>query len=124
MYQLADVRGVVYGKVTQTMCKSCNKELEPWKCFSLILKKRTFDLYCPVEKDIDYWVVGVSGAVVRATGKDIVLYTPGKQLWRKMFLKLTYHFIDKKYDKKVVMPFAVALKRFIESGYRLPKPKK
>lgn len=68
-YKLDDVRGLVYGKVTQTMCKSCNKELEPWKCFSLVMKKRTFDIYCPVDRDIDQWVVGVSAAIERATGK-------------------------------------------------------
>lgn len=108
------------------MNKSCNKELEPWKCFSLIMKKRTFDIYCPIDKDIDQWVPGMSGAIVRATGKEVVLYTPGKQLWRKMFLILNHYFIDpqNKRDRKLAVPFAVALKRFVQNGCRLPHKKK
>jgi hypothetical protein len=33
------------------------------------LKKRTLDLFCSEEEDINIWVVGVSGALVKATGK-------------------------------------------------------
>ena len=40
------VKGVVYGKVTETMRKLSNKNLEPFKCISLIFQKRTFDIYC------------------------------------------------------------------------------
>lgn len=126
-YLLTDVKGIVYGKITDTMRKSCNKELYPWKCFSLILKKRTLDLYCPEEEDIDYWVPGMSGALARANpDKFMVGYSPGKMLWTKMFLILNYHFLEPrgKYEQQHEVPFAVALTRFIKNGMRLPHRKK
>jgi hypothetical protein len=44
--KLKDVRGVMFGKASDTFLKECNKSLEPWRCFSLVFKKRTLDLYC------------------------------------------------------------------------------
>lgn len=32
----AEIKGVVYGKVTSTMIKDSNKTYKPWLCFSLI----------------------------------------------------------------------------------------
>jgi len=45
-YHVREIRGVVYGKVTETMRKSYNKRLEQWLCFSLVLKTRSLDFYC------------------------------------------------------------------------------
>lgn len=46
---MQDVKGVLYGKHTEVFQKPFNKKLEPWLCFSLVLKTRTLDFYC--EKD-------------------------------------------------------------------------
>lgn len=42
------------------MRKECNYKLDPWKCFSLVLKKRTFDVYLPEERDLFFWLPGLS----------------------------------------------------------------
>jgi len=126
-YLLTDVKGIVYGKITATMRKNCNKDLVPWKCFSLVLKKRTLDMFCPEESDIDYWVPGLSGALARANpDKFMVGYTPGRMLWTKMFLILNYHFIEPrgKYERRYAAPFAVAITRFLKNGLKLPHKKK
>lgn len=68
---MAEIKGVVYGKITETMRKESNKSFEPWKCFSLILKKRTLDIYCEVEeKDIQFWLPGISYCLRKAYTND------------------------------------------------------
>jgi hypothetical protein len=82
---------------------------------------------CPEEEDIDYWVPGLSGALARANpDKFMVVYSPGKMLWTKMFLILNHHFNEPrtKHDRRYAVPFAVALTKFIKNGYQLPRKKK
>lgn len=44
-YLVSDIRGLFYGKVTDVLRKSYNENLEPWLCFSLIMKTRSMDFY-------------------------------------------------------------------------------
>lgn len=43
-----------------------------------------------------------------------------------MFLKLKHYFIDpqNRRDRQIAVPFAVALQRFIENDYRLPRKRR
>lgn len=43
---MAEIRGILYGKVTPVFRKNYNKKLENWLCFSLIMKTRSLDFYC------------------------------------------------------------------------------
>lgn len=63
---MKNIRGVAFGRVTDTMSKSYNKNLEPYKCFSLIFQKRTFDIYIPDEQDSKFWLPGISYFVGQA----------------------------------------------------------
>ena len=42
-----EVSDIIYGKKSKVMMKKYNESLEPWLCFSIVLKKRTLDFYCP-----------------------------------------------------------------------------
>ncbi len=44
VYELSQIKGLVFGKVTETFRKKANAGLEPWLCFSLMMDKRSFDL--------------------------------------------------------------------------------
>ena len=50
----------MFGHITATMQKPSNKNLEPFKCISFILQKRTFDIYIPDEQDAKFWLPGIS----------------------------------------------------------------
>lgn len=39
------ISGLVYGKGTEVLRKSYNKDLEPYLCFSMIMKTRSMDFY-------------------------------------------------------------------------------
>jgi hypothetical protein len=118
-----DIKGVVYGKVTPTMRKECNHKLEAWKCFSLILKKRTFDIYCPDEREIFYLIPGISLCLReidyshpkyqvershpkkegRACNKVVFggrevdrFYSMGRMLWRRFLLRIKQEYIHNK----------------------------
>jgi hypothetical protein len=58
----------LYGKVSKTFRKSANKSLENHLCLSLILEKRTLDLYVQ-EGNIISWVYGLS-QLIRAWNKN------------------------------------------------------
>lgn len=87
------------------------------------MQKRTLDICCTEEVDINYWVPGLSAAIQRANQNKLLFgYSPGKTLWVKLFLKVNYHFIDNvKEKRKHQIPFAVALTRYIKNGCKLPK---
>lgn len=48
------------GKVTETMLREFNHKLYPWKCFSVLLEKRTLDAYCEQAKDVLFWLPGLN----------------------------------------------------------------
>lgn len=58
--KLKDIKGIVYGKVSDTFLKECNKKCLPWLCISLVLQKRTLDLYCSEQIDPLIWLPGIS----------------------------------------------------------------
>lgn len=61
--KLRDIKGIAYGKVSETFLKECNKKLVPWLCFSLILQKRTLDFYCTDQIDPLIWLPGLTAAM-------------------------------------------------------------
>lgn len=87
-YDFADIRGIVFGKCTSTFLRSKNKQLEPWLCFSLILKSRPLDLYIE-ESKIDFWYIGLSEYVKQHNPSASVL-SKGKFYWRKLSLVIKY----------------------------------
>ena len=83
----------MFGKSSEALHKECNKSLEPWKCFSLVFQKRTLDLYCSEEKDLDIWLPGITASLHGFFNKPnipITLYSPGRVLWKRMLAKLQY----------------------------------
>jgi hypothetical protein len=40
------VLGVVYGKASPNLAKDKFAHLQPWRCFSLLTRDRSFDFYC------------------------------------------------------------------------------
>ena len=98
-YYLSDIRGVIYGKCTEVLCKSYNKKLQTFQCFSLIMRTRSMDFYC--ERDqINSWVIALSMEIKQYNPKAYTL-SIGKFFWMKMRLILTYYYTDqiRKKDK-------------------------
>lgn len=75
--KLKDIKGITYGKVSETFLKECNKKLLPWLCFSLILQKRTLDFYCTDQIDPLIWLPGLTAALA---GQTLTLKIPKKKL--------------------------------------------
>ena len=97
--RLKDIKGIAYGKVSDTFLKECNKKLEPWRCFSLILQKRTLDFYCTAEIDPCIWLpaitASIEGQVLKSPYGTVLtsLYRPGRALWKRFLLKLQTKYI-------------------------------
>ncbi|KAL4492959.1 hypothetical protein ABPG72_020738 [Tetrahymena utriculariae] len=123
-YCMQDVKGVLYGKHTDVLQKPFNKKLEPWLCFSLVLKSRTLDFYC--EKDqINRWLFALSEETKRKNPTAFVL-KPSQVLWRKMKMILYHHFVDPHLtskERKVKHSFVKAIIAFNRSGQKLPTEK-
>lgn len=84
---IGHIQGLVYGKVTKTFQKPKNREKEAWLCFSIILKNRPFDLYCP-EESINEWVIGL-GHLTKKYNPAAYVVRPGQFFWKKLkFLML------------------------------------
>lgn len=81
---MAEIKGLVYGKVTKTFEGKKNKEKEPWLCFSIILKNRPFDLYAD-EESIDDWVIGLSH-LIKKYSPTAYVPRPGQFYWKKLKL--------------------------------------
>lgn len=92
-YDLFQIRGIVFGKVTKTFLKSKNKDTEPWRCMSLIMEKRPFDIYCS-EENTNNWYSGLAYAIKKHNPNAYCL-SVGKFLWRKLRILLTYIVMDK-----------------------------
>lgn len=71
--KLSEIKGIAYGKVTDTFLKECNKKLLPWLCFSLIMSNRTVDFYCTDEIDPLIWLPGLTAGLA---GQTITLKMP------------------------------------------------
>lgn len=74
--KLKDIKGVAYGKVSDTFLKECNKKLLPWLCFSLIFQNRTLDFFCTDQIDPLIWLPGISAAL---SGQMLTLKYPKKK---------------------------------------------
>ena len=114
-YQLNQIKGIVYGKITPTFRKKSNDKLEPWLCFSLMMDKRSFDVYC-TEDNINKWYIGLAYAIKKHNDKAYCL-SLGKFLWRKLKMVLIYLVTEKmtpeqKKNQKKEMSFIQALRRF------------
>lgn len=102
---IAQIRGLTYGKVTSTFQKKKNSKLFPWLCMSIIIDKRSFDVCC-TEDNVNDWYIGLAYAIKKHNPNSVVL-TVGNFFWRKMRFLLTYLVLDsmnedqrKKYAKK------------------------
>jgi tetratricopeptide (TPR) repeat protein len=95
---LSEVKGVIYGKKSETFVKSGNKALLPWYCMTLKLQNRTLDFYLKPEQ-ATHWVIGLSYLVKKQNPQSACL-RPGHLLWRKAKMigmhKIGQHFIEKK----------------------------
>ena len=87
-YEFSEIRGIVYGKCTTTFLRSKNRQLEPWLCFSLILKSRPLDVYIEEEK-IDRWYIGL-GEYIKQNNPNSYVLTKGKYYWRKFAFVIKY----------------------------------
>ena len=87
-YHLKEIKGLVYGKATKTFNKKKNAKLEPWLCFSIILKSRPFDMYCEEER-INDWVIGLS-YLIKKNNPDAYCLTIGQFFWRKLKFVMNY----------------------------------
>lgn len=98
-YELSDIKGIVYGKVTNTFTKrNKNKKLYPWLCFSIIFKKRPLDIYC-TEEQINNWYIGLS-ELVRLHNSKAYCLSKGKFLWRKFGFVMKYAAVMSLPEKK------------------------
>ena len=97
-YLFSDMRGIIYGKATNTFLKSSNKKLEPWLCFSLILKRRSLDIYC-TEDQIDNWYLGLS-QLIKLHRPSTYALSKGQYYWRKLNYLLKYLVMSKISDKQ------------------------
>ncbi|CAK80272.1 unnamed protein product (macronuclear) [Paramecium tetraurelia] len=124
-YSVSDIRGLLYGKVTDVLRKSYNNKLEPWLCFSLVMKTRSMDFHTQ-ELQINSWVIAMSEEIKRRNPSAFVI-TAGRMLWRKMKLILHWYFVNKKKkDKKKRVPpntFAHLLYLYAKKQCRLPQIK-
>ena len=99
-YFLAEIRGVLPGKITSTFRKSANDSLEPWLCLSIFLKSRPLDLYIPEDR-IDFWYIGLAESIKEQNPKAYCL-TKGQYLWRKAKMILQRAVIQKLIKDKVI----------------------
>lgn len=91
-FDLAQIRGLTYGKVTSTFQKKKNAKLFSWLCVSLIMANRTYDVYC-TEENVNAWYIGLAYAVKKHNPTACVLPV-GRFFWRKLRLLMTYLVID------------------------------
>lgn len=81
-FLFSEIKGIVYGKCTSTFKKSKNKNLEPWLCFSLMLKTRPLDVYCN-EDQINSWYIGLS-QLIKLHNPNAYALNKGQYYWRKL----------------------------------------
>jgi len=120
---MQDVKAVLYGKLTEVFAKPFNKKLEPWLCFSLVLKSRTLDFYCEADQ-INRWMFALSEETKRKNPTAFVL-KPSTMLWRKLKMILYYHFVDPYVNqdpkKRIRHSFVQAIIAYKRGGFTLPK---
>jgi hypothetical protein len=92
-FDLAQIRGLTYGKVTSTFQKKKNEKLFSWLCVSMIMGKRPYDIYCS-EDNVNAWYIGLAYAVKKHNPNAYVL-SVGRFFWRKLRFLMTYLVIDR-----------------------------
>lgn len=104
-FDLAQIRGLTFGKVTSTFLKKKNDKLYGWLCVSLILPNRSYDIYC-TEENVNSWYIGLAYAIKKHNPLACVLPV-GRFFWRKMRYLMTYLVFErmseeqkKKYSRK------------------------
>jgi hypothetical protein len=106
--QVSDIRGLVYGKCTDVLNKTYNKNLETWLCFSLVMRTRSMDFVCEPDQ-VNSWVVALSEEIKRKNRYAFTL-SPGKFFWRKLKLILQWFFVtnspQSKKNKRYSLSFA------------------
>ncbi|EGR27036.1 hypothetical protein IMG5_202740 [Ichthyophthirius multifiliis] len=119
-YHMQEVRGVVYGKVTDVMCKPYNKKLQSWLCFSLILKSRSLDFFCEPDQ-INKWLIAL-GSETKKFNPGSYALRPAQVYWRKMKLILYYYFVEPHLQKGKTFyhSFVKVIIAFGRNQYKLP----
>ena len=92
-YELSQIKGLTYGKVTSTFMKKKNQNLLPWLCMSIIMDNRPFDVVCQ-EENIDNWYIGLAYAI-KKHNPDAYVLSAGKFFWRKLKFVVTLLVISK-----------------------------
>ena len=87
-YDLSQIRGLTYGKVTSTFTKKKNDKCLPWLCMSIMMDNRPFDVQC-TELNINNWYIGLAYAI-KKHNPDAYVLSVGKFLWRKFKYVLVY----------------------------------
>lgn len=87
-YMLSEIRGIIYGKCTRPFMKKSREKFESWLCFSLIIRRRSLDIYC-TEDQINDWYIGLT-ELAKLQNKSLFCLSKGKFFWRKFFLVLHY----------------------------------
>lgn len=85
-YFIEDIVEIRFGKTTSTFLKKKNQTLEPWLCFSIILKNRPFDFYA-AEDTINKWYYGLAKLFEISRGSqrcDGLVFRPAQLLWIKL----------------------------------------
>lgn len=88
MYELATIKGLVYGKITPTFLKKKDKDYLPWLCISVMLGKRSLDIYCS-ETNVNVWYEGLSYAI-KKRNPDALAFPVGRYLWLKLKYLIVY----------------------------------
>ena len=87
-YHFKDIRGIIYGKCTNTFKKSSGRSMEQWLCFSLILHKRPLDVYAE-EDQINLWYIGLS-ELLKIHNPNSFALNKGQFFWRKMIFLMRF----------------------------------
>ena len=86
---MSEILGIFYGKKSQTLLKPYNKNLEPQKCLSIFLAKRTLDFYHDDVYKITKWVCVLS-AETKKQNPSAVICSVGKSLWLRFKFRIQH----------------------------------
>jgi len=127
--RLVDAQALFIGKVTRTLNKSSNQQLEFARCFSIIFPERTLDFHCSPTQTIK-WVLALAFEIKRNNVNSIVKKS-SKYLWRWLYFKMVDFLITKdeyfiehfpKTFCKAVADYARFYKDFTENMSFIQKP--
>jgi hypothetical protein len=84
-FNLACVRGIVFGPNTIRFLRFDWENSKPWMCFSLVCENRTVDLCMENERDFVTWYLGLQHLIPLPTSAQ----TRGSLLWTRAIYKVS-----------------------------------